>query len=110
MKSMNKKIMLTVAAVGFFFLMGNLSAKEAPRQPVQDKKAQTECPVLGEKIDKSLFVDFMGKRIYVCCAECVDKVKEDPEKYIKDIETKGIVLDKTVAETPKAEKKKASCH
>ena len=94
---MNKKIMLTVAAVGLFFLIGILSAKEVAKQPAQDKKVQTECPVQGEKINKSLFVDAQGKRIYVCCNDCIEIVKADPGKYIKQMEAKGIVL----AETPK---------
>ncbi len=110
---MNKKIMLTVAAVGIFFLIGNLSAEEAVKpQPATDKKVQTVCPVQGEAIDKSLFVDYQGKRIYVCCAECIEKVKADPAKYVKELEAKGIALeatpkDKTSAETPKTEKKAA---
>ncbi|HCE46731.1 MAG TPA: hypothetical protein DET40_24555 [Lentisphaeria bacterium] len=110
---MNKKIMLTVAAVGLFFLIGNLSAEEAVKQqPAPDKKVQTECPVQDEKINKSLFVDAKGKRIYVCCNNCIEIVKADPEKYIKALEAKGIALeatpkDKASAEAPKAEKKDA---
>ena len=113
---MNKKIMLTVVAVGLFFLMGTLSAEEAAKQNPQEKKvvAQTECPVMGGKINRSLFVDAKGKRIYVCCPGCIGKVKADPDKYIKEMEAKGIVLeetpkDKSSAEgkavTPKTEKK-----
>ena len=45
-------------------------------------KPQTTCPVLGEPIDKNLYVDYNGKRIYVCCADCIEKVKKNPEKYI----------------------------
>ena len=52
-------------------------------------KPQTECPVLGGAVDKSLFVDYQGKRIYVCCAGCIDTVKSDPEKFIKKLADKG---------------------
>ncbi|MFA6569041.1 MAG: hypothetical protein WCS96_12585 [Victivallales bacterium] len=89
---MNRKIMLTVAAVGTFFLMGSLSAEEAA---TQEKKAQAECPVMGGKINKSIFVDAQGKRIYLCCSGCIGKVKADPGKYIKAMEAKGIVLEET---------------
>jgi len=108
MKIMKTRVMLTVAAVGVFFLMGNLFAEEAAKQPAQDKKAQTECPVQGEKINKSLFVDYKGKRIYVCCGMCIGKVKADPEKYIKELEAKGIVLDKAVADGKEGAAKPAS--
>jgi len=56
---------------------------------------QTTCPVKGGKIDKSLYVDADGKRVYVCCGGCIDKVKADPQTYIKKLETAGVTLEKT---------------
>ena len=50
---------------------------------------QKTCPVMGNSINKSLFVDFQGKRIYVCCQECVDEVKKDPQKYLDKLESMG---------------------
>jgi YHS domain-containing protein len=58
---------------------------------------QTVCPVMGGKIDKSLFADYQGKRVYFCCNGCPAQFKADPEKYIKAMEAKGIVLEKTPA-------------
>ena len=57
-------------------------------------ETQTVCPVMGGKIDKNLFVDADGKRIYVCCAGCIDKVKADPQKYIRQLEEQGVTLEK----------------
>ncbi|HBC86968.1 MAG TPA: hypothetical protein DCZ94_08450 [Lentisphaeria bacterium] len=104
---MNKKIILAVAVSGIFFLIGNLSAEEAAKPNPQEKKAvaQTECPVMGGKIDKSLFVDAKGKRIYVCCGGCIGKIKADPEKYIKAMEAKGITIEETPKDKPATEKK-----
>jgi len=112
---MNARTSLSVVAAGIFLLIGNLSADEAANQEQQVKKAQTECPIMGNKINKSLFVDIQGKRVYVCCGMCIGKVKTDPERYIKELEEKGVVLestpkDKASAGTPKTEKKGASCH
>lgn len=56
-------------------------------------KPQTTCPVMGGKINKELYVDHDGKRIYLCCAGCVSKVKADPEKYIRQLEDQGIQLE-----------------
>ena len=56
---------------------------------------QTTCPVGEGKIDKNLYVDADGKRIYVCCAGCIEKVKADPQKYIKQLEDQGMILGKT---------------
>jgi len=61
---------------------------------------QTVCPVMGGKIDTSLFVDAGGKRIYVCCEGCIEKVKADPAKYIAQLEQQGVTLEKApVAQT-----------
>jgi len=58
-------------------------------------KAQTKCPVMtGEEIDKTLFFDYEGKRIYVCCAGCIARIKKDPAKSVKQLEAEGITLDK----------------
>jgi len=50
---------------------------------------QTTCPVTGDPINKKLYVDYKGKRIYVSCESCIDPVKKSPEKYIKKLEAMG---------------------
>jgi YHS domain-containing protein len=57
--------------------------------------AQTKCPVLGNKIDEKVFVDYQGKRIYFCCPSCVDDFNKDPEKYLKKMEAEGVAPAKT---------------
>ena len=32
-----------------------------------DPKPQTTCPVLGGNVDKNVYADYQGKRIYFCC-------------------------------------------
>ncbi|MBF0297803.1 MAG: YHS domain-containing protein [Oligoflexia bacterium] len=58
-------------------------------------KTQTTCPVLAGEINKSVFTDYKGKRIYFCCPGCIDEFKKDPEKYIKKMEAEGVVLEET---------------
>jgi YHS domain-containing protein len=43
---------------------------------------QTTCPVMGGPIDKNIFVEYQGKKVYFCCKGCVDTFKADPEKYV----------------------------
>jgi len=44
---------------------------------------QTMCPVMdGNKIDKNVFIEYKGKKVYFCCADCKAKFEADPEKYI----------------------------
>jgi YHS domain-containing protein len=67
-------------------------------------KPQTTCPVLGEPIDKSLYVDYNGKRIYVCCADCIEKVKSDPEKYLKKLAGMGESVEAITGKSKKESK------
>jgi YHS domain-containing protein len=43
---------------------------------------QTMCPVMGGAIDKNIFVEYKGKKVYFCCPGCEKQFKEDPEKYL----------------------------
>ncbi len=60
-------------------------------------KAQTTCPVMGGAINKSIYADHDGKRVYFCCPGCGPAFKKDPEKYIKKLEDEGVTLDKAPA-------------
>jgi YHS domain-containing protein len=50
---------------------------------------QKTCPVMGEAVNKNLYVEHEGKRIYVCCEPCKAKVKENPEKFIEKLKEMG---------------------
>jgi YHS domain-containing protein len=43
---------------------------------------QTTCPVMGGAINKAVFIEYQGKKVYFCCPGCEDQFKEEPEKYI----------------------------
>jgi hypothetical protein len=42
---------------------------------------QTNCPVMGGAINKDIFVEHNGKKVYFCCEECKAKYLKDPDKY-----------------------------
>ncbi len=56
--------------------------------------AQTHCPVMGGEINKEVFTDYNGMRIYFCCAGCDRQFKADPEKYIQQMRAKGVEPEK----------------
>jgi hypothetical protein len=56
---------------------------------------QTKCPVMGGKVNKSLYVDDAGQRMYVCCKGCIGPVKKDFAKYAKKLADTGEVLAST---------------
>jgi YHS domain-containing protein len=59
-----------------------------------EPQPQKVCPVLGGNIDKKVYIDYQGKRIYFCCPGCPAEFSKDPEKYLKKIEAEGITLEK----------------
>jgi len=63
--------------------------------------SQTKCPVRGGTINKNVYTDYQGKRIYFCCPPCVADFKKNPEKYMKKFEEEGVVLE----EAPGTKKK-----
>lgn len=94
---MKKMIMLLPLVLGLT-LSGLASSNFAFAASSAEKGApQAQCPVLSGKIDKSLYADYEGKRIYFCCSSCIDEFKKDPAKYIKKMEDAGITPEKAPA-------------
>lgn len=49
---------------------------------VTDGIEQTTCPVMGGPINKNLFTEYKGQKVYFCCAGCKEKFDEAPEQYL----------------------------
>ena len=43
--------------------------------------ANTICPVSGDPVDPSEYVDYQGRRVYFCCGSCPARFNADPAKY-----------------------------
>ncbi len=91
-----------VAVLAVVFLFGGCGSEKkesqpaAMKQPAQEKQAsvtvaQTICPVMGGEINKDVYVDYEGQRVYFCCPGCEEKFLEDPEKYLKKMAAEGVV-------------------
>ncbi len=70
-------------------MAGDVEKKEA----VKSESAQTLCPVMGNEINKDVYVDHEGHRVYFCCEPCIEKFKADPDKYLKSMKSQGIKLE-----------------
>jgi len=90
-----KKAIVLFAVIGIA-LAGAARAEEKAAAG----KPQTNCPMMGGKIDRSIYADYDGKRVYFCCDACPAEFKKDPAKYIKSMEDAGIVLEKPQATCP----------
>ncbi|UZP66198.1 YHS domain-containing protein [Desulfovibrio mangrovi] len=81
-------VLVAMLAIGSGLVVGNAFAAEP----------QTKCPVMGYGINKKLYADHNGKRVYFCCPSCEGEFKKDPEKYIKKLEEQGVEVEKTPAQ------------
>jgi len=61
---------------------GLASMTDEPIEAVTAAIEQTTCPVMGSAINKAIFVEYEGKKVYFCCPPCKDKFNAEPEKYI----------------------------
>lgn len=44
------------------------------------------CPVMGNEVDPTVFVDYEGRRIGFCCPGCDELFLKDPAKYLKKVD------------------------
>ena len=58
-------------------------------------KDQTACPVMGGLVNKNVYADYQGNRVYFCCPPCRKEFKKDPEKYVKKMKEQGVALAKS---------------
>ncbi len=97
---MKKLMMLTV-------ILGLVFGLTAYASSTKKGKPQTRCPICKMDINKNLYVDYKGKRVYFGCEGCPAEFKKNPEKYIKQMEEEGIVLEKAPANSTKANNSQA---
>ncbi|WP_290918221.1 TRASH domain-containing protein [Halodesulfovibrio sp.] len=83
MKSVLKTCVLAFALVAFA-VQGTAAFAGTP---------QTKCPVMGNEINKDLYADHNGKRVYFCCQMCLPKFKKNPKVFIKKLESQGVELE-----------------
>ena len=82
-------------------LSGCLAASAMAADPAAPAKAATEqsatntvCPVSGDKVGemgKPTYVDYKGKKVALCCKDCVKEFQKDPAKFAALAEKNGTV-------------------
>ena len=55
---------------------------EAAKAVVAEINEQKTCPIMGGPINKDVFIEYKGKKVYFCCPGCEGKFAENPEEYI----------------------------
>lgn len=94
MKILNKYtalVFLICSLVLVLFAVIDCKKKSEPASPVEVKETveamveQKICPIMGAPINKDLYVEYRGKKVYFCCNSCQEKFKAEPEKYLSKL-------------------------
>ena len=83
-------LLVSLLLIGLFVVGGCKKSEPAgPSETVPKVEAvtpvaleQTTCPIMNMAIDKNVFVEYKGKKVYFCCPGCEDKFNAEPEKYL----------------------------
>jgi YHS domain-containing protein len=96
MKKKNVMTILVLTSLCLALLLVSASCKKKSPAVSADKTGatmaaaaagteQTICPVLNAPIDKNIYVEYKGKKVYFCCADCKAAFEKEPEKYISKL-------------------------
>jgi YHS domain-containing protein len=84
-----KRRLLTVACLMLIAMLPLPPRAEEPRSP----RLQKHCPLTNDPLNRQFYVDHDGKRIYGCGPHCVELIKENPKKFIRQLEAEGVTLE-----------------
>ena len=76
------------------------TGKDKPADAPKELHNQTNCPVMGGKIDSTLYTDIQGQRVYHCCPMCSAKLKVDPNKYFQKAAKEGVLFENIQTNCP----------
>jgi len=63
-----------------------VAAQQAQETVQQAAAEQTVCPVMkGQPIDKTIFVEYQGQKVYFCCESCKASFEKEPAKYLAEL-------------------------
>ena len=86
---MRQKSSLIISTISLFALLAFSTVALAA--------SQTTCPVMGGTINKELYADYNGERVYFCCMACPPQFEKDPQKFIDKLKAMGQEPEKVPA-------------
>ncbi len=82
---------LLILLIAVSFTLTSCSKTDAAKQSYNSPEVKagqaTICPVMNSKFtvkEDQKYAEVKGKKYYVCCVGCIDKIQNEPDKYLKD--------------------------
>ncbi|KAA3604473.1 MAG: YHS domain-containing protein [Planctomycetota bacterium] len=66
---------------------------------LEGRQAQSKCPVSGSKVDKNVFVEYQGQKVYFCCSGCEGKFKAEADKVFTKWQHAKVVTEAAASQT-----------
>ncbi len=97
-----RKLSLAALFLGIASMAFGADTKVAPKKAEARPalKNQTVCPVMGDEIDSTQYLDIQGQRVYFCCKKCEAKLKADPDKYFKQAAADSVLFQNIQTSCP----------
>ena len=95
MKNRKTQLEIALALMIFIlagvFLLAGCKKESEPAAPAETKQVVSEvieqktCPVMAGAINKELYTEYKGKKVYFCCSGCKEMFEKEPDKYISKL-------------------------
>lgn len=82
-------VLMTLVAIAACAGAAEKTAVVKEEGSVEKLAPQQSCPVLSGKLNKEIYADYEGKRVYFCCQQCKDSFAQDPVKYLNVLADRG---------------------
>lgn len=70
---------------GMAGMASTAGAASAPVEQTVLPAEQTTCPVMGGTINRSIYTQYKGQKVYFCCAGCEERFLSSPETYVSKL-------------------------
>jgi YHS domain-containing protein len=78
-------LMLTAVSLTSCKKKSEPTVPEETKEVVSQAIEQKTCPVMEGPINKELYTEYKGKKVYFCCPGCKEKFEKEPGKYISKL-------------------------
>jgi len=78
-------VLVALISTTMICLSGCKKKTEPAASTFSEAIEQKMCPVLGGPVDKNIFTEYQGKKVYFCCTDCKEQFEKEPEKYLSKL-------------------------
>lgn len=94
MKQLQLTTLILLLITAMIFADATHNHEEHKHMKNSNEEVQMKCPVMGGAINKEIYTEYNGEKVYFCCEMCIGTFNKNPQGYVKG-EQSGSVFDET---------------